>query len=107
MNARNTGMLWIVAAAGLWAAAPRAAAGDELLDHVDDQLSFGAWDDALRVHVSGTLDLEGYALSPAEQGLVFSEGTTVFNPRLSLFLDAQLGRHIYAFAQARADNGFD
>ena len=86
---------------------PRAAAGDEYLDHVEDQLSFGAWDDAVRVRLSGTLDLEGYALSPAEQGLVFSEGTTVFNPRLSLFLDAQVGRHLYAFVQARADNGFD
>ncbi len=108
MRARAARILAFMAAAGLGAAAPSAAAaGDEFLDHVEDQLSFGGWDEAVRARVSGTLDLEGYALSPAEQGLVFSEGTTVFNPRLSLFLDAQVGRHLYAFAQARADNGFD
>ena len=31
----------------------------------------------------------------------------LFNPRLSLFLDAQLGPHVYLFVQSRIDRGFD
>src|SRR6266487_3007253 len=31
----------------------------------------------------------------------------LFNPRLTLFLDAQLGSQIYFFAQSRLDRGFD
>src|SRR5262249_16438730 len=31
----------------------------------------------------------------------------LFNPRLTLFLDAQLGSQVYFFAQARLDRGFD
>src|SRR6266545_3740858 len=32
---------------------------------------------------------------------------TLFNPRLTLFLDAQGGSHIYFFSQSRLDRGFD
>jgi hypothetical protein len=42
-----------------------------------------------------------------EEGLIFSDAHAFLNPRLSLFLDAQVGPHVYAFVQARADNGFD
>src|SRR5229473_3325865 len=31
----------------------------------------------------------------------------LFNPRLTLFLDAQYGSQVYFFAQARLDRGFD
>src|SRR6266567_1025556 len=31
----------------------------------------------------------------------------LFNPRLTLFLDAQYGSQIYFFAQSRLDRGFD
>jgi hypothetical protein len=46
-----------------------AFAQDDFLDRVDDQLSFGGWNDAVRVRVSGTVDLEGYALSQPAPGL--------------------------------------
>jgi hypothetical protein len=84
-----------------------APAQDDIFDRMDDRLTFGAWNDTLRVRLSGTLDLEGYWLQQPAPGLIFSEGNEIFNPRLSLFLDAQLGPHLYAFAEFRADDGFD
>src|SRR6185436_4653817 len=40
-------------------------------------------------------------------GLIFTDKEYLVNPRLTLFLDAQLGPNVYAFAQARLDRGFD
>jgi hypothetical protein len=93
--------------AGLFLAASAAFCEDDILDQVDQHLSFGGWDDLVRVRISGNLDLEGYYLTQPEQGLIFEEGNAFLNPRLSLFVDAQVGPAIYAFVQARADNGFD
>jgi hypothetical protein len=109
MNAAARTRPRAMGAAGLLvlAVAQAAFGQDEFLDRLDDQLTFGAWNDALRVRLSGTLDLEGYYLRQPAPGLIFTEGNTVFNPRLSLFLDAQVGPHIYAFAEVRADDGFD
>ena len=87
--------------------APAALGQEDPFDRLDDQLTFGGWNDTLRVRLSGTLDLEDYYLRQPAPGLIFSEGNDVFNPRLSLFLDAQLGSHLYAFVETRADNGFD
>ena len=36
-------------------------------------------------------------------GVIFGASETLFNPRLNVFLDAQLGRRLYLFAQVRAD----
>jgi len=95
------------AALCLLALAPRAGGQEDALDRLDDRLSFGAWNDTVRVRVSGTLDLEEYYLNQPATGLIYSDSENVFNPRLSLFLDAQVGPRIYAFVQATADNGFD
>ena len=86
---------------------PAAPAQEDPLDRIDQALTLGAWHDTLRLRLSGTLDLEGYDLRQPAPGLIFSEGNDIFNPRLSLFLDAQLGPHLYAFVESRADNGFD
>ncbi len=108
MNAAPRMRLLAPCAGFLMLALARAALGqDDLFDRVDDELMFGAWNDALRVRLSGTLDLEGYYLRQPAPGLFFTDGNAVVNPRLSLFLDAQLGPHIYAFVESRADNGFD
>jgi|CZKI01.1.fsa_nt_gi hypothetical protein len=98
-----------IGAAAVCMMAPGGAAlgQDDPLDRLDDRLTFGAWNDNLRARLSGTLDLEGYYLRQPAPGLIFSEGNEVFNPRLSLFLDAQVGTHVYAFVESRADNGFD
>lgn len=83
------------------------ARAERWLDRVDDALSWASESGEWRAHVSGLTDLEGYALPDPAPGVIDAEGRTLFNPRLSVFLDAQLGPHVYAFAQARADRGFD
>jgi hypothetical protein len=105
-RARLRAPLLLLAAASALAVV-RPASGQDAYDRVDEALSFSGWNDALRVRLSGTLDLEGYYLTEPEEGLIFSDAHAFLNPRLSLFLDAQVGPHVYAFVQARADNGFD
>jgi hypothetical protein len=39
--------------------------------------------------------------------LIDAEGNDLFNPRLSLFVDAQLGPKLYFFSQLRFDRAFD
>ena len=79
----------------------------EFLDTVSDALSFHAFDDNLRARLSGTLDLEGYWYDEPPPGLIDAAGNALFNPRLSVFLDVQAGRHVYFFSQVRFDRGFD
>src|SRR5580704_19548122 len=87
--------------------ATAAFGADDFLDQVDDALTISAFQDSLRARLSGTFDLEGYYLQQPPPGLLFTDRDFLLNPRLSLFLDAQFGPHIYAFAQSRADRGFD
>jgi hypothetical protein len=80
---------------------------DDFLDRLDSTLTISAFDDTLRARLSGTLDLEAYHFQQPAPGLIDSETNSLFNPRLTLFLDAQFGSHIYFFAQSRIDRGFD
>jgi hypothetical protein len=80
---------------------------DDFLDRLDTALSISAFHDNLRVRLSGTLDLELYNFEQPAPGLIDSNIDTLFNPRLTLFLDAQVGSQIYFFAQSRLDRGFD
>jgi len=80
---------------------------DDFLDRLDTALSVSAFHDNLRVRLSGTLDLELYHFEQPAPGLIDSDIDTLFNPRLTLFLDAQIGSQIYFFAQSRLDRGFD
>lgn len=82
-------------------------AQEDFIDCVEDKLVFGANHDRVRARLSGTLDIEGYDFQEPAPGLIYSDGDRLFNPRLSLFLDAQLGRDFYVFAQSRVDRGFD
>lgn len=81
--------------------------GDDFLDRLDGALSFAAVQEQLRARVSGTLDLEFYHFSGSAPGLIETRHPDLFNPRLTFFLDSQLGPRIYLFAQARVDRGFD
>jgi len=81
--------------------------GQELLDQLDERLTLSLLNDQVRAHVSGTLDLEGYHFEQPPPGLIISRSDNLFNPRLILFVDAQVGSQIYGFVQARLDNGFD
>lgn len=87
-------------------AAP-ARASDEFFDRLADSLVFNSAGGGFRARVSGTLDLEAYRVQAPAPGLIYTAGDSLFNPRLTLFLDAQAGGRIYFFAQARADRGFD
>jgi hypothetical protein len=80
---------------------------DDFLDRLDSTLTVSAFQDNFRARLSGTLDLEIYHFEQPAPGLINSEIDTLFNPRLTLFLDAQVGSQIYFFAQSRLDRGFD
>lgn len=102
-----TRLLWAVLASGACLGGRPAHGQDDPIDPIEQALAVSGWNDSVRVRLSGTVDLEGYSLSQPEMGLVFRDGDTFLNPRLSVFLDAQVGSHVYAFVQARADDGFD
>jgi hypothetical protein len=80
---------------------------DDFLDRLDTALTVSAFHDNFRARLSGTLDLEIYHFEQPAPGLIDSSIDTLFNPRLTLFLDAQVGSQIYFFAQSRLDRGFD
>ncbi len=80
---------------------------EDFLDSLDETLTFSVLNDRAQVRLSGALDIEYYYVDEPPFGLVNSTANNLFNPRLSLFLDAQFGPKIYFFAQARVDRGFD
>jgi hypothetical protein len=88
----------------LMAAALRA---EDFFDQLDAALTRSAFHDYLRLRFSGLIDLEAYHFDQPAPGLINSEGHNLLNPRFTLFLDAQLGPHVYAFAESRLDRGFD
>jgi hypothetical protein len=92
---------------GLAASAVGNASAQDFLDRVDETLTFTSLNGDVRARVSGTLDLEAYRFSGPAPGLILTTSDALFNPRLSLFVDAQLGPAIYVFTQARVDRGFD
>ena len=80
---------------------------DDFFDRLDTALTFTAFQDNLRARLSGTIDLEVYHFEQPAPGLINSGIDNLFNPRLTLFLDAQVGSQIYFFVQSRIDRGFD
>ena len=80
---------------------------DDALDRLDSTLTISGFENNFRARFSGTFDLEFYNFQQPAPGLIDSEIDNLFNPRLTLFLDAQAGSQVYFFAQARLDRGFD
>lgn len=80
---------------------------EEFLDRVDEMLTITSRDDYYRARLSGIADVEFYQFDNPAPALLYTEDDSLFNPRLSLFLDAQMGPSVYAFAQSRIDRGFD
>ena len=80
---------------------------EDVLDRVEEALTFSGFDDQVRVRFSGLLSLEYYHHDQSATNLIFSDADNFLNPRLSLFFDAQLGPQVYLFAQSRVDRGFD
>ncbi len=79
----------------------------DFLDRLDESLTFSGFDNRVRLRLSGTLDLEGYAFDGAAPGLIRTTSDALFNPRLTMFADAQIGAPVYIFTQTRVDRGFD
>lgn len=95
----------LLVCAFLFAALARGA--EDVFDRVEEALSVSAFHDQFRARVSGLLDLEQYHFQLPAPGVIRATGNDLFNPRLALFLDAQLGAQVYVFAQSRADRGYD
>src|SRR5436853_7815552 len=82
------------------------ARGD-LLDRVNDALSIRDSQNRFQLQLSGLIDFEGYFIDQRAPALIQTDDSFLFNPRLSIFLDAQWTNHLYFFGQARLDRGFD
>jgi len=98
--------LGIIGLAG-FTCARAAFAADDMFDRVDDALAFSAFHDEVRAQFRGTVDLEGYDFQRPASALIYADTNRLLNPRLTVFLDAQIGPHLYLFAQSRLDRGFD
>jgi hypothetical protein len=93
-----------------WLALVFALAGTARADFFEkahDVLSLNDSQDRFHFQLSGLLDLETYLIDQPAPGLIFTDHDFLLNPRLRLFLDAQIGSNIYVFAQTRVDRGFD
>ncbi len=100
MKSRSLGLAFFLAVV-------RALSAEDFIDRIDDALTFSTYHDQVRVRFSGLLDLEYYNYAQPPPGLIRAEGHDLFNPRLTTFVDAQLGPKVYFFAQSRVDTGFD
>ena len=79
----------------------------DFFEKVHHTLSLTDSDHRFRLQLSGLIDLETYFIDQPAPALIFSTSDVLFNPRLTLYLDAELGSKIYLFAQTRVDCGFD
>ena len=78
----------------------------EFFEKVHDTLSLGN-SDQFHLQLSGLIDVETYFIDQPAPGLIYTDDDILLNPRLTFFLDVQLGSKIYIFAQTRVDRGFD
>jgi hypothetical protein len=81
--------------------------GDDFLERLERKLSVNLFHDQVHLRLSGLLDFEGYFLDQPTPALIYTEDDFLFNPRLTVFLDAKIGPYVSAFAQVRVDRGFD
>ncbi len=77
------------------------------LDRLEDALSFQSKNSVYSLQFSGLIDIEGYYIDQRPPGLIYGDDQDFINPRLSLFVDAHAGKHLYSFVQFRFDRGFD
>jgi hypothetical protein len=79
----------------------------DFLEKAQNALSLDDADHRFHLQLSGLVDLETYFIDQPAPALIFADRDFLLNPRLTLFLDAQIGSQIYVFAQTRVDRGFD
>ena len=85
----------------------RGSARADFLEKAQDALSLSDPDHRFHLQLSGLFDLETYFIDQPAPALILTDHDFLLNPRLTLFLDAQIGSKIYVFAQTRVDRGFD
>src|SRR5438105_3968014 len=79
----------------------------DLLDQLNDALSIRDSQNRFQLQLSGLIDFEGYFIDQRAPALIQTDDSFLFNPRLSIFLDAQWTNQLYFFGQVRVDRGFD
>jgi hypothetical protein len=104
--ARSFRGLGILAGIFVLAGIPEVTRAD-FLDDANAKLSLNLFHEQVRFQLSGTFDFETYFLEQPPPGLLFTDDNSLVNPRLTLFLDAQLGSYVSVFVQSRLDRGFD
>ena len=82
-------------------------AEDEWADQVANALTFSSAQGDVHAQVSGLMSVTAFSGQQTNPGLVFTENDTFASPRLTLFLDGQIGSRVTGFVQARVDRGFD
>ncbi|EDY81431.1 hypothetical protein VDG1235_1049 [Verrucomicrobiia bacterium DG1235] len=80
---------------------------DIWMDNLRSHFAKSSADSFWRARLSGTLDLEYHSFEGSPPSLIDTTDNAHLQPRAILFLDIQAGKKIYAFGQARIDNGFD
>ena len=79
----------------------------DFLHDTNRMLSLGDGNSQFHLRITGLLDLEGYYLDQPAPGLIETEDHSLFNPRLTIFVDARWTKYLYFFGQVRLDRGFD
>jgi len=107
LPSERRGLSWLfLVALGCGAFLP-ARAEDEWADQVAKALTFSSAQGAVHAHVGGLMSVTAYSGQHTNPGLIFTESDSFVSPRLTLFLDGQIGPRVTGFVQARADRGFD
>lgn len=96
---------WVATSAALCPLAD--ASAQEFLDALDEKLVYTSAEGKVQADLSVIADLTLCAAEPPAQGLLFTDGDFFLAPRLSAFLDVQLGDRVILHGQMRADRGFD
>jgi hypothetical protein len=86
---------------------PKTAGAQAWPDRLDRPLSLQSQGGSVRADLGVMVDLEGYWYERPAPGLIYGDGRSAFNPRLTLLSETRVGAHVFAFVQARIDRGFD
>src|SRR5262245_6293563 len=66
----------------------------DFLDDANRMLSLGDSNSQFHLRISGLLDLEAYYLDQPAPGLIDTERNYLFNPRLTIFVDARWSQYL-------------
>jgi hypothetical protein len=79
----------------------------DFLDDANRMLSISDANSQFHLRITGLIDIEGYYLDQPASGLIATDDNFLFNPRLTIFVDARWSKYLYFFGQVRLDRGVD